>query len=95
MALIKQAYQKLDVNGDGSVTLEDIAKIYDVSHHPEVVNGTMAPKDVFMQFMSLWDTQKPDGIVTMEEFAQYFRDVSASIDTDEYFEAMMKSAWKL
>ena len=45
--------------------------------------------------MKLWDTQIADGIVTFEEFVDYYRDVSASIDTDEYFAAMMKSAWKL
>ena len=28
---IKQAYDKLDVNKDGKVTLDDIAKLYDVS----------------------------------------------------------------
>ena len=28
---IKKAYDKLDVNKDGQVTLEDIAKLYDVS----------------------------------------------------------------
>lgn len=45
--------------------------------------------------MDKWDTQDKDGIITREEFYDYFRDVSASVDTDEYFEAMMKSAWKL
>jgi hypothetical protein len=44
------------VNGDGQVTLDDIAKLYDVSKHPEIVNGGVDPKDVFMQYMSLWDT---------------------------------------
>jgi len=28
---IRQAYQKLDVNKDGLVKLDDVAKIYDVS----------------------------------------------------------------
>jgi len=41
--LIKKAYQKLDVNGDGRVTLDDIAKLYDVSKHPDVISGRMRP----------------------------------------------------
>jgi hypothetical protein len=36
---IKQAYDKLDVNKDGKVTLDDIAKLYDVSKHPDVISG--------------------------------------------------------
>jgi hypothetical protein len=36
-----------------------------------------------------------DGVVTFGEFLDYFRDVSASIDDDQYFELMMKNAWKL
>lgn len=30
-ALVKQAYEKLDVNGDQSVRLDDIAQLYDAS----------------------------------------------------------------
>ena len=48
-----------------------------------------------MQYMSLWDTQEADGIITFSEFCDYYRDVSASIDEDEYFAAIMTSAWKL
>jgi Ca2+-binding EF-hand superfamily protein len=35
--LIDRAYKKLDKNGDGTVTLEDVAKIYDASEHPDVL----------------------------------------------------------
>jgi len=41
----------------------------------------------------MWDTQEVDGIITPEEFIEYFKDVSASIDSDEYFEVMIKRAW--
>jgi Ca2+-binding EF-hand superfamily protein len=94
LSWIKAAYNKLDKNGDGLVKLDDIAQIYDASEHPEVKQGRPA-EEAYMEFMSLWDTQVADGIVTFEEFCQYFRDVSASIDTDEYFAVMMKNAWKL
>lgn len=92
---IKKAYQKLDVKGDGTVKLDDIAKLYDVSIHPDVVQGRKDPKQVYLEFMKLWDTQVADGIVTFEEFLEYYADVSASIDDDEYFAVMMKNAWKI
>ena len=83
------------MNKDGQVTLDDVAKLYDVSKHPDVISGKLSPEQAYKDFMSLWDTQVSDGIVTFDEFCDYMRDVSCSIDTDEYFEAMMKSAWKL
>ena len=93
--LIRLAYEKLDINGDGCVSLEDVAKLYDASFHPDVQSGKKTPEDVYMEFMSQWDTQVADGIVTFDEFMEYFRDVSASIDTDEYFDVMMRNAWKI
>lgn len=39
-ALIKQAFDKLDVNKNGAVELNDIASLYDASQHPDVVSGT-------------------------------------------------------
>ena len=95
LALIRKAYDKLDVNKDGQVKLDDIAQIYDVSQHPDVVQGKKEPMQVYKEFMSLWDTQVADGIVTFDEFCEYFRDVSASIDTDEYFAVMMQNSWKI
>ena len=92
---IRQAYDKLDKNKDGQVTLEDIAMIYDASFHPDVLSKNKTPEEVYKEFMSQWDTQVADGIVTFDEFMEYFKDVSASIDSDEYFEVMIRNAWKI
>jgi len=56
LGLIKKAYEKLDVNRDGLVKLDDIAKLYDVSKHPDVISGRKQPMEVYKEFMSLWDT---------------------------------------
>jgi len=55
-AVIKRAYEKLDVTKDGRVTLDDIAKLYSASSHPEVCSGAKTETDIYMEFMSLWDT---------------------------------------
>ena len=68
LSFIRQAYQKLDINGDGLVTLDDIARIYDVSQHPDVMSGKKTTEEAYREFMSLWDTQVADGIVTLDEF---------------------------
>lgn len=36
-----------------------------------------------------------DQSVTLDEFVEYYNNVSASIDNDQYFELMMVTAWKL
>jgi hypothetical protein len=36
-----------------------------------------------------------DGIVTYAEFCDYYKDISASIDNDDYFALMMKNSWKI
>jgi Ca2+-binding EF-hand superfamily protein len=94
IACVRKAYNILDVNGDGLVKLDDIAKIYDASCHPEVLSGHKTERDLFMEFMSLWDTQEKDGIVTFDEFCQYYSDISAGVETDDEFDAIMQNAWK-
>jgi len=74
--------------------LDDLAQIYDITSHPDVVDGKKTPEEALRNFMELWDTKEKDGIVTFEEFAVYYEDVSASIDSDEYFAQMMQAAWK-
>lgn len=36
---IKAAYDKLDVNKDGQVKIDDIQKLYNATKHPEVLTG--------------------------------------------------------
>jgi hypothetical protein len=46
-ALIAQAFDKLDVNKNGAVELNDIASLYDASEHPDVVSGNKSADQVF------------------------------------------------
>lgn len=93
-ACVMKAYGKLDVNGDQQVKLDDIARLYDASQHPEVMDGRRSERDVFMEFMSLWDTQERDGVVSCAEFCAYYEDISHAFEKDEDFCSFMKNVWK-
>jgi hypothetical protein len=41
------------------------------------------------------DSEAPDHIVTLDEFHEYYNNISASIDDDAYFSLMMNNAWNL
>ena len=69
--------------------------MYGASSHPDVLAKKKTELEVLADFMSLWDTQNKDGIVTKSEFQQYYADISAGIDDDEYFADMICAAWKL
>jgi hypothetical protein len=60
-----------------------------------VVSGKKDEGDLYMEFMSLWDTQVKDGIVTYEEFSGYYKDISCSCESDAEFYNIMNKAWKL
>merc|ERR550514_1182037 len=55
----------------------------------------MTEDEVITEFMEQWETQEADGIITRAEWIDYYTDVSASIDDDDYFELMMRNAWHI
>lgn len=55
----------------------------------------MTKREILEDFMKQWDTIKRDGTVTVEEFEDYYKDISASIDKDDYFEMSIRNAWHL
>ncbi|KAL0966556.1 hypothetical protein UPYG_G00296730 [Umbra pygmaea] len=96
VTVIDQAFKKLDRTGDGVVTVEDLRGIYNASHHPKFKSGEWTEEQVFLSFLDNFDSPtNKDGKVTEDEFINHYSGVSASIDSDEYFVAMIKNAWKL
>lgn len=99
--LVKQAFKKLDKSGDGVVDISDIKGVYNAKFHPDVVSGKKSEDDVLGEFLETFEshhnmgTGKNNQSVTVAEFLEYYNNVSASIDNDEYFELMMNNAWKL
>jgi len=94
LKLVRLAYKCLDKNADGQVTFADIQAAYDASHHPEVLSGKMTEEEVLKDFIQMWD-KDGDGDITLKEFVDYYEDISAGIDNEQYFELMIRNAWHI
>lgn len=96
LALIKVAFEVFDTDGSGQVDAKDIHAAYDASKHPEVISGKKTAEEVIATFIDQFEKYgNHDGVVTLKEFVEYYRFVSASIDDDDYFELMIRNAWHI
>ena len=100
--IVKLAWTKLDRDGSGIIDINDLRGVYDARGHPDVRSGKKTEDEVLGEFLETFETHhnisdlsRRDRRVTQEEFEEYYNNVSASIDNDQYFELMMTNAWKL
>ena len=100
--LVQQAFDILDVNKSGEISFEEIKNKYNVSDHPDVLSGKKTEEEVLKDFMNTFQETynylcgtESDNVITIEEFQEYYENVSMTIDDDAYFELLMNNAWKM
>jgi Ca2+-binding EF-hand superfamily protein len=102
--LVKQAFNKIDKDGSGVLDMDDIRGVYNAKNHPDVKAGKKTEDEILGEFLdtfeqhhaiSTGDFKMRDGRVSLEEFLEYYNNISMSIDDDKYFELMIKNAWNL
>lgn len=93
-ALVETAFSVMDEDDNGYITLDEMEKRYDASQSHEVLAGTKTVDDVMREFIQVWD-QNRDGTVSKEEFLAYYENLGLSIDSDDYFELMIRNSWHL
>ena len=93
--MVNKAFTLLDKDGSGQITISDIIGIYDVSMNPEFIEGRKSKEEILSEFLNQFDGARGnnDGIVTRDEFTDYYTDLSMSTPSDEYFVRMMESTW--
>jgi Ca2+-binding EF-hand superfamily protein len=53
--LVRKAFQKIDFNGDGVLTVVDIKGKYDASKHPDVKSGKKTNDEVLKEFLETFE----------------------------------------
>jgi Ca2+-binding EF-hand superfamily protein len=87
---VSMAFNILDIDGSGEITIDEMMAKYDFTQNPDVISGKKTIKQAAKEFMNHWEKDGNEAI-TYEEFEDYYKGISASIDTDDYFELMMRN----
>lgn len=93
---VHDAYKKLKEHAiAGVVEIRHIRQHYRPKSHPELQAGRMDASEAVEDFLRQWDIDHHDGVVSWEEFLDYYRDVSLAVEDDELFVEIVRSAWNL
>ena len=80
---------------DGTINVPGISGIYDVSQNPEFLEGRKTRDEILGEFLNNFDGPRGnnDGVVTLQEFEDYYSDLGMSTPSDEYFIRMLETSW--
>ncbi len=99
---MQRAFKIIDRDGSGILNVQDIRGRYNAKNHPDVKAGKKTEQEVLLEFLDTFEEHHNanakfpgDGNVTPAEFEEYYSNISASVENDEYFELMMSNAWKM
>ena len=104
VAICKKAYAIMDTDKSGKLDINDIRQSYNAKANPDVQSGKKTEEEVLTEFLDTFEdtfcdlkghADSRDGVVTMQEWLEYYNNVSMSIDRDDYFELMMNNVWNL
>ncbi len=92
MKLVEDAFRKIDRDGSGLLEVQDITGVYNATRHPAVLDGRKTESQVLGEFLETFESHHANQTggarnqqVTLEEFIEYYTNISASIDNDMYF----------
>ena len=87
----------MDKDGSGQITVSDVKNVYDVKENQDFIDGTKSADEVIEGFLNNFDGAKGnnDGVISKQEFIDYYTDLSMSTPSEDYFCRMMEQAWCL
>ena len=98
--LVEDIFNYLDTNNSKSIEIEEIKSKFNAKNHPDVLNKKKTEDEILLEFIETFENTynylsgtENDGKVTLEEFMEYYENISLSIDDDNYFELLLNNTW--
>lgn len=90
---VRNAFTKLDRFCAGAVAVDDLIEAFNPDAHVDVVSGIKSAREIVTEMLNSFAVLENEGMVSYERFSNYFTSLSACIDSDEAYIAMMKACW--
>lgn len=90
---VNAVFSRLDRLNRGSLELQALERAYHAHNHPAVKSGATSADGIATEFSNAWSTQKKSGLISREEFVDYYTEAGAHIASDDEFEAMLRAVW--
>lgn len=96
VSMVQKVFQRMDRDGSGIISKGEVAHLYNAKAHPSVLKGEKTQDEVLTEFLNGFESGgNSDGAVSWQEWQGYYRDLSASVPSDDYFIAMMEGVWQV
>ena len=104
VAVTRAAFSALDSSRSGQVSLNDIRKRFNAKQHPDVLKGKQTEEDILFEFTDTFEaaytlkhgeSKSRTRAAGISDWLEYYQNLSASIDSDDYFELMVANTWGL
>jgi len=97
ISVVKYAYQMLDSEGTGQLSLTDLVSRYNAANHPRVKLREKKTENIADEFYTGLSYRAGGDAVTEDVFLNYYADVNACLpaEKDEYFIDTVLETWGL
>jgi Ca2+-binding EF-hand superfamily protein len=101
-SLICKVFSRIDVANEGAVEFVDVLNLYNTAKLPAVLEGRKSEEQALNEFKETFEMHhlnfnhgKAEAGISLQEFIEYYNNVSFAIEDDEYFEYIVTNSWNL
>ena len=92
--IVYLAFASMDPEGKGAIDPEILVSSFHASQHPDVLHGKQTAEAARNEFLMGCEVGgEIEGKVTVNEFERYYEKVGQSIESDDYFESMIRNLY--
>ncbi|RNF00379.1 hypothetical protein TraAM80_07637 [Trypanosoma rangeli] len=93
-AWVARVWYTFRQNADGTICIEDLVNAFNAAGHPAVVRGERSEEKVREEFQLTFNTTtNPEGVLSRQEFEQYYSCVAGSCLDDASFLTLVRGVW--